>query len=170
MAILSSTFRPAALAWSHASNVVWAFLRNVGASALHMFVEKTEPPKIIVRKSFLFSLLRCCVHLVPMAITAFVVWLNLAGYFIGDQMAGGAENRNRDFLLLQIAAKFTVCNHVPRHSLIIPTQGFLSNETRPAGVVCGRVSSDHDYGHRPSAGHVNTWHTPRSAQLPLSVQ
>lgn len=101
---LLNLLQPTVSAWSRTSNVVQVFFRNVGASALHMFMKRTEPPKVILRQSFLISLLRCCVHLFPMAITIFVTWLNLAGYFIGDQMAGGAGNQNRDFLLLQISA------------------------------------------------------------------
>lgn len=97
-----------ARAWFYCSNVFWVFLRNVGTSALLMFVDKTERPKVIVVRSLLVSVLRCCVHLVPMAVTGFAAWLNLAGYFLGDQMPGGAANRDRDFLLLQIAAKITV--------------------------------------------------------------
>lgn len=106
-----ATLKSTASAWSRASNVAWVFLRNLGASILLMFVDRTELPKTIVRRSLLISFLRCFVHMFPMAITGFVAWLNLAGYFIGDQMAGGAENRDRDFLLLQIAAKVTVRSH-----------------------------------------------------------
>jgi hypothetical protein len=43
-----------------------------------------------------------------MALTGFLAWLNITGYFLGDQMIGGPGNRDRDFLLLQIAAKITV--------------------------------------------------------------
>lgn len=101
-----------ASAWYSCSNMIWVFLRNVGTSALYMFVGKTENPKVIVKRSLLVSLLRCCAHLVPMAVTGFVTWLNLAGYFLGDQMPGGAANRDRDFLLLQVAAKVTVCHYM----------------------------------------------------------
>lgn len=105
---------------SCSSNMTWVFLRNVGTPALYMFVGKTESPKVIIKRSLLVSLLRCCVHLVHMAVTGFVTWLNLAGYFLGAQMPGGAANRDRDFLLLQITAKVTV-----RHC----TQSFIIAKT-----------------------------------------
>lgn len=112
-----SALQPLTSAWSRSSNVAWVFLRNVGTSALYMVVSKTDIPKVLVKRSLLVSLLRCCVHFVPMAVTGFVTWLNLAGYFLGDQMPGGARTRDRDFLLLQIAAKITVCHYLQNHMI-----------------------------------------------------
>ncbi|KAK8035242.1 hypothetical protein PG993_010237 [Apiospora rasikravindrae] len=78
--------------------------RNTGAPTLW---KGKEPPKTIVSRSLLTALLRCSVHVLPVGITIFLTWLNLTGYFIGDQLSGGAANHDRDFLLLQIAAKIT---------------------------------------------------------------
>lgn len=108
-----------------------------------------------------------------MAITIFVSWLNLAGYFIGDQMVGGAENQNRDFLLLQIAAKVTVCIHPVGHLMALSCRPShisricFAYKIRSLGVVCGRIFGDSNHGCRQSSSHVCTWHTPWIAQLSL---
>ncbi|KAK8099967.1 hypothetical protein PG999_010341 [Apiospora kogelbergensis] len=80
------------------------FLRNAGAPTLWA---GREPPKTIISRNSLTALLRCSVHVIPIGVTGFLAWLNLTGYFLGDQLAGGAANHDRDQLLLQIAAKIT---------------------------------------------------------------
>lgn len=89
------------------------FIRNIGASfILNSFKvysnRRDEPPKIVRNRSFTIALIRCSIHLLPIAVTVVLAYLNLAGYFIGDQLAGGAPARARDMLLLQIAAKIMV--------------------------------------------------------------
>lgn len=146
--------------------MTWVFLRNVGTSALYMFVGKTENPKVIIKRSLLVSLLRCCVHLVPMAVTGFVTWLNLAGYFLGDQMPGGAANRDRDFLLLQIAAKVTVC-HYTQNSMI---REDFAYHVRSAGTICGRISGISDHEYHPDTSIIIAWYPSRAVQLPFPIQ
>ncbi|POS71836.1 hypothetical protein DHEL01_v209763, partial [Diaporthe helianthi] len=58
----------------------------------------------------------------------------------GDQMAGGAENRNRDFLLLQIAAKVTELCVVA--SLATAIMGIVRAQVMSAhGIPLGLLSS-----------------------------
>lgn len=90
-----------------------AWCRNLGASILtefpgSYFTHRKEPAKVVVDRSFTIALLRCCIHLLPVGCTAILGYLNLTGYFIGDQLKGGASARARDMLLLQIAAKVMV--------------------------------------------------------------
>lgn len=160
-----NTFQSLASAWYRGSNVVWVFLRNVSTSALLMFVNKTETFKVIVKRSLLVSLLRCCVHLVPMAVTGFVAWLNLAGYLLGDQMPGGAANRDRDFLLLQVAAKITVCGH-PKSSVVCK---YLAHCIYPVGVVRGRIFGLDDYERCPSSSLVTARYPSWIDQLSFPI-
>jgi len=107
-----------------------AFCKNIGASLLiefpqQYFTKPREPPKIVLDRSFSLALIRCAVHFLPIACTAVLGYLNLTGYFVGDQINGGASARARDTLLLQIAAKVMVKSMLLNSSanaILIPQQ------------------------------------------------
>ncbi|KAK8135957.1 hypothetical protein PG984_003897 [Apiospora sp. TS-2023a] len=111
--------------------------RNTGVPTLW---RKEESPKIIVSRSLLTALLRCSVHVIPVGITAFLTWLNLTGYFLGDQLAGGAANHDRDLLLLQIAAKITEIAIVASLSTTV-MYVIRAEATSQQGIPLGLLSS-----------------------------
>lgn len=101
-----------------------------------------------------------------MAVTSFVTWLNVAGYFLGDQMPGGAANRDRDFLLLQIAAKVTVRHYTQKSTI----REDFAYHVRSAGVICGRISGIGDHERRPDTSVVIAWYPSRAVQLAFPIQ
>jgi len=90
-------------------------LRNVGLSGLSFWVraihgQEKEEKKSIVQKDFLVALSRCMAHVIPILATTTLAYLNLAGYFIGGELAGivGSQADAVDQLCLQVTAKLLV--------------------------------------------------------------
>ena len=127
--------------------VLWA--RNVGLSLLSLCanpfsIRKPEEPKIVIHKSALISLLRCSIHVVPIATTAVLAYFNLAGYFRGGELNGRtATSQAGDLLALQIAAKVMVGGHVQKYPqesnrlLLLPQELWIVASL--ASIVCEAV-------------------------------
>lgn len=101
-----------------------------------------------------------------MAVTGFVTWLNVAGYSLGDQMPGGAANRDRDFLLLQIAAKVTVRHYTQKSTI----REDFTYHVRSAGTVCGGIPGIGGHERCPDTSFVIAWYPSRAIQLSFSLQ
>ncbi|KAF4422944.1 hypothetical protein CFRS1_v001076 [Colletotrichum fructicola] len=104
-------------------------LRAVGLGIVAFIGEdKPEPPKVLISQSRAVAVSRCAIHILPTAVSLFLISFNLQGYFIGSELQG---NKNQDDVksgVLQLAAKIqellivsslgTIIFHVLREELI----------------------------------------------------
>lgn len=86
-----------------------------GAANLLNFVFWCEPAHeaggIPVKKSGWFFLICFYIHIPPLAVSIFLVWLNLRGYYIGKNLAAAGRIQIQDVIsltLVQVAAKIQV--------------------------------------------------------------
>ena len=104
-------------------------LRSVGLDFFNYLIwgrYAPEPTKVAINKSFWLAFGRCAVHLLPVAVSTYLVYLNLAGYYIGEHLsfANSDQADNVSLALIQVASKIQV---TPRISQI---QGFLTRHPR----------------------------------------
>src|SRR5271169_1644957 len=69
------------------------FLRCVGlgifsASSFSLLHRHREPKKVVIDTSIWIALAHCCVHVLPVAGSVTLLWLNIAGLYVGDQLSG----------------------------------------------------------------------------------
>jgi hypothetical protein len=84
-------------------------LRAVGLGILtYISKEKPEPPKVLVDRSLRLALARSLVHVLPAAISMFLVAWNLQGWFIGVELQGEQGQDDLKMGILQICAKLQV--------------------------------------------------------------
>ena len=72
--------------------------------------ETDEKEKVVLRKSTWPALRRCWAHIVALAATAALAYLNLAGHFVGVDLPGNPDKNYQGFyqLCLQFIAKVLV--------------------------------------------------------------
>jgi hypothetical protein len=64
--------------------------------------------KVLVNRSRRIALSRAAVHLLPAAVSLYIVAINLRGYFIGNELQGVIYQDNQKLAPLQIASKIQV--------------------------------------------------------------
>jgi len=86
-------------------------LRAVGLGVIAVVVSRAlspEPRKVLIYRSFGLALARCAGHVLPAAVSVFIVWINLTAYFIGTELEGAKNQDGLKLGLLQVAAKLQV--------------------------------------------------------------
>ena len=66
-----------------------------------------EEPKVYIRQSWLVVLAHCAVHLIPSAVSLFLISWNLLGFFVGNDLDGPQSDAVKQGAL-QVAAKVQV--------------------------------------------------------------
>lgn len=77
-----------------------------------------EPPKQVAYRSRLMVVWRSVVHIVPAAVSLFLVIMNIKGYFVGASLQGEDDGDSLKFAALQVAAKIQVCHRTPENMLV----------------------------------------------------
>lgn len=70
-----------------------------------------EPSGIPVKKSGWLFLICFYIHIPPLAVSLFLVWMNVRGYYIGNHLAAADHIQIQDVIslaLIQVAAKIQV--------------------------------------------------------------
>ena len=112
------------------------FKQSLGLRVLTFFSfkkEETEPPKVFIRKSALVALLHCSVHIIPSAVSIFLIVWNMRGYFVGGGLNGtiNDDQSKQGTLtfatkaqqgLLQLAAKLQVSIQLLSKSLHVSSR------------------------------------------------
>lgn len=84
-------------------------LRAVGLGILtYVSKERPEPPKVLIDRSLRLALSRSLIHVLPAAISTFLVVFNLHGFFIGLELQGQEGQDDLKMGTLQICAKLQV--------------------------------------------------------------
>lgn len=89
------------------------FLRNLGLEIL-AFDSKSEPTKVVVKKSLWVAFSRCLIHILPVTVSLVLLRLNLGGFYIGhgfaQQSSSDLTDQGNDvkLALIQVAAKVQV--------------------------------------------------------------
>ena len=101
---------------------------NTLARALSTPWDASEPRKPVLQKSFGIAFSRCIIHLLPVSVFVFLLWINYWGYYIGTGFSYHSRSDNRYLALYQVAAKLqevlcvasltTVVLQVLRHDLL----------------------------------------------------
>ncbi|KAL8691997.1 MAG: hypothetical protein Q9218_002889 [Villophora microphyllina] len=90
-----------ASAWRKSLKATKSFLKHAWRG------EVDEKPKIVRRQGILGAIKRCWPHFLTLSATAVLAWLNIAGFFVGNDFQGcaTANCQTLDRLGLQVAAK-----------------------------------------------------------------
>lgn len=96
--------------WGITRRKISYLLRAVGLSVVSSVLEpgpfQVEEKKVIVETSIWVALARCCGHILPLAISVFLLSYNFTGSYIGAQLSGPAYiSDSVKFQLLQFVAK-----------------------------------------------------------------
>ena len=84
------------------------FLRAIGLKSLNYLVHnhhKPEKPKYVIQTSFWIALSRCAVHLVPMTVFAWLLFINYNVVYIGSGFSVRNKYDNLYLAFFQVAAK-----------------------------------------------------------------
>ena len=76
---------------------------NTLLRALFSRWDTPESPKPVLQKSFWIALSRCPIHLFPVSVLTFLLWINYRGYYIGPGFSALGDNKY--IALYQVAAK-----------------------------------------------------------------
>ena len=123
------------------------FLRTVGLDAISFIRRKTRPndveeAKIAISDSTLVALIRSSIHVLPVAVSIYLITLNLRGYYVGQHLPWSEDNYGDSVALafIQVAAKIQELLVVASIGVVIfhTTIDALTNEY---GVPLGLCSS-----------------------------
>ncbi|KAL9611669.1 MAG: hypothetical protein Q9167_003698 [Letrouitia subvulpina] len=88
------------------------FLRTVGLDIVSFFVRNirrnhSEQPKIAISDSLCVTFSRCSIHLLPVAVSIYLITLNLKGHYVGRHLPWSKDDSGDSVALafIQIAAK-----------------------------------------------------------------
>ena len=105
----------------HLYNTTACFLKGVSLSIVgtihrQLSLSPKEPRHIVVTRSLIFALSRCCIHVHPLTVGLFLIIINLRGYYIGEHLLGASSSNRADSVvlaLIQVAAKLQVSERLP---------------------------------------------------------
>lgn len=119
------------------------FLRSIGFEIPFIFGQNSnipEEPKIIIHTSRRLALARSSVHVIPIAVSITIIYLNLVPLYLGRTLPGSIIDSSINIALLQVAAKTqellivasmtTIVMHVIRQEL-------CSGAGVPLGMIGG---------------------------------
>lgn len=123
------------------------FLRNLGLEIL-AFDSKSEPTKVVVKKSLWVAFSRCLIHILPVTVSLVLLRLNLGGFYIGhgfaQQSSSDLTDQGNDvkLALIQVAAKVQELLVISSYGVIIfsVTRDRLLREGIPLGLATSGFS------------------------------
>ena len=91
-----------------AKDSFFTLLRAIGLK-IWTFISggRQEVPKVYIRRSWVVVLAHCAVHIIPSAISLFLISWNFLGFFVGNDLDRGHDNAAKQGAL-QVAAKIQV--------------------------------------------------------------
>lgn len=111
--------------------------------------KKLEEPKVAINKGYLAAIAGQVVHVVPVAGCFVLLYLNLAGFYIGSELAGAINQDSAKVNALQFAAKLHEITMVTSISVVIfglLRRKLVSDKEVPLGaLVAGFQFTDMKY-------------------------
>ena len=96
------------------------FFRSIGLDIINfahrqLLLSPAEPKYVVMSRSLRIALSRCCIHILPLAVSLFLISINLKGFYIGQHLLGTHSNSQTDSVvlaLIQVAAKIQVSESI----------------------------------------------------------